>query len=181
MSQALKKEEVVPDVIDEVPANVVEVKYGNAEVSDGKALTPTQVFELPTHVSWKTDPNSFYTLCLTDPDAPSRQKPERREFLHWLVYNIPGCDLAKGETLVEYVPSGPPQGTGYHRYIFVVYQQPGKIKPDEAKVPDNSAEPRRHFSIRKFAAKYNLTLVAANFYQAEYDETVPKVHQKFKR
>ena len=30
----------------------------------------------------------------------------------WLVGNIPGTDVAKGETLSEYVGSGPPEGTG---------------------------------------------------------------------
>ena len=34
-----------------------------------------------------------------DPDAPSRAKPSRREFLHWLVVNIPGNDIGQGEVL----------------------------------------------------------------------------------
>ncbi len=47
-----------------------------------------------------------------DPDAPSRKEPTYREWHHWLVGNIPGADVNKGETLSEYVGSGPPQGTG---------------------------------------------------------------------
>ena len=52
----------------------------------------------------------FYIFL--DPDAPSRKEPKFREWHHWLVVNIPGQDVSKGETLSEYVGSGPPEGTG---------------------------------------------------------------------
>jgi len=48
-------------------------------------------------VKWEADPNSFYTLLMTDPDAPSRAKPEFREWHHWLVVNIPGNNISEGE------------------------------------------------------------------------------------
>lgn len=57
------------------------------------------------------------TLFL-DPDAPSRADPKFREWHHWLVANIPGNDVSKGETLSEYVGSGPPQGTGNFSFKF---------------------------------------------------------------
>ncbi|GLH03134.1 Putative phosphatidylethanolamine-binding protein [Gryllus bimaculatus] len=57
---------------------------------------------------------------MTDPDAPSRATPTNREFLHWLVGNVPGGDVARGEVLAEYVGSGPPLGTGLHRYVLLV-------------------------------------------------------------
>lgn len=63
-------------------------------------------------VKWAADPSSFYTLCMTDPDAPSRQDPKFREWHHWLVGNIPGANVDQGETLSAYVGSGPPEGTG---------------------------------------------------------------------
>lgn len=64
---------------------------------------------------------------MTDPDAPSRIEPTYREFKHWLVTNIPGMDVASGDTLTEFVGSGPPMGTGLHRYVFLVYEQPKKL------------------------------------------------------
>lgn len=48
----------------------------------------------------------------SDPDAPSRKEPKFREWHHWLVVNIPGNDVKKGDTLSEYVGSGPPEKTG---------------------------------------------------------------------
>lgn len=69
-----------------------------------------------------------------DPDAPSRAKPTRREWRHWLVGNVPGSDLAKGDSLTQYVGSGPPKDTGLHRYVFLLYKQPGKIDFKEPRV-----------------------------------------------
>lgn len=59
---------------------------------------------------------SFFTV---DPDAPSRADPKWGEWRHWLVVNIPGCEVSKGEVLSVYIGSGPPQGTGLHRYVFL--------------------------------------------------------------
>ena len=39
-------------------------------------------------------------------DAPSRKTHEFREWHHWLVGNIPGSDIAKGEILSDYIGSG---------------------------------------------------------------------------
>jgi len=61
-------------------------------------------------------------IFILDPDAPSRKEHTYREWHHWLVGNIPGNDITKGETLSEYVGSGPPPETGkiikLKKYIF---------------------------------------------------------------
>lgn len=49
---------------------------------------------------------------LTDPDAPSRQNPKLREWRHWLVVNIPGSEVSKGQTISDYNGPSPPKGTG---------------------------------------------------------------------
>lgn len=100
-------------------------------VNYGNELTPTQVKEQPI-VKWAADENSFYTLLMVDPDAPSRTKPDYREFRHWAIVNIPGNSIEKGDVVADYIGSGPPKGTGLHRYVFLVYKQPaGKFKHDE--------------------------------------------------
>lgn len=97
----------------------------------GNELTPTQVKDVPT-LTWDADNNAYYTVLMVDPDAPSRMKPEQREFRHWLVMNVPGCSVAQGDEVIGYLGSGPPKGTGLHRYIFLVYKQPdGKIHHNE--------------------------------------------------
>ena len=118
-------------------------------------------------------------IVYLDPDAPSRKEPKYREWHHWLVGNVPGDDVSKGEVLSEYVGSGPPPGTGLHRYVFLIYKQNARLDFDEPRLTNRSGDNRGGFSIRKFAAKYNLGQpVAANFYQAEYDDYVPILYKQ---
>lgn len=66
----------------------------------------------------------LFTLIATDPDAPSRSNPMYREFVHWVVVNIPGNDLRSGVEIAPYVGPAPPHGTDSHRYAFFLYKQP---------------------------------------------------------
>jgi hypothetical protein len=93
-----------------------------------------------------TGPAAAYCLIKTDPDAPSRkvrvllapfphsnlirsftQEPLFREFVHWVVANIPAIpsteshipskvNLAQGHVIAPYVGAGPPHASGLHRY-----------------------------------------------------------------
>lgn len=86
-----------------------------------------------------------------------------------------------GDVLTEYVGAGPPQGTGLHRYVLLVYKQPGKISPTEKNISNKQGHDRGKFSVRKFAEKYKLGKpVAGNFFEAEFDDYVPKLHQQLK-
>lgn len=136
----MEEHQVIPDVIDVVPPAIAEVKFGGVEVSSGTVLTPTQTKSPPTHLTWPSEDGTLYTLCMTDPDAPSRQKPKFREWHHWLVVNIPGCAVSEGETLSQYVGSGPPKDTGLHRYVYLVFRQKGKLTCDEPRLTNTSGE-----------------------------------------
>jgi len=119
LRRSMEEHQVLPDVIDVLPPNVIEVRYSSGvEAKLGNELTPTQVKDIPVSIKWPNEETALYTLCLTDPDAPSRQSPKYREWHHWLVVNIPGNNVSRGDTLSEYVGSGPPKGTGLHRYVF---------------------------------------------------------------
>lgn len=179
LSKTMDTHQVVPDVIPVAPTEVAKVSYvSGVSASQGNVLTPTQVKDVPK-VEWNAETGAFYTLCLTDPDAPSRAEPTYREWHHWLVGNINGNDVASGETLSAYVGSGPPPDTGLHRYVFLVYKQNGQITFDEPRLTNTSGENRGGFSIRKFAEKYKLgNPVAGNLYQAEYDDYVPILYKQ---
>lgn len=128
---------------------------------------------------WKT------RQCLTsnhsdflppDPDAPNRQEPKFREVRHWLVVNIPGSDLSAGEHKFQYIGSGPPQGSGLHRYVFLLFKQDGKQNFDMPTTTNRSREGRLSTNTRKLMADYNLKLIAGNFYFAQFDDYVPILH-----
>ncbi|XP_065165565.1 phosphatidylethanolamine-binding protein homolog F40A3.3-like isoform X2 [Atheta coriaria] len=175
----MEQHQVVPDVIPTAPKEVAEVTYpSGVKVDLGNELTPTQVKDVP-NVKWTADASAFYTLCMTDPDAPSRKEPTYREWHHWLVGNIPGGDISKGETLSAYVGSGPPEGTGLHRYVFLIYKQSGKLTFDEQRLTNTSGDNRGCFAIKKFADKYQLgDPVAGNLYQAQWDDYVPILYKQ---
>ena len=72
----------------------------------------------------------FFTLVLSDPDCPSRTVHSLRELVHWLVVNIPGDRVSEGSELLTYLPVAPPQDSGLHRYVFMLYKQNGKMNED---------------------------------------------------
>lgn len=48
--------------------------------------------------------------------------------------NIPESDVSQGDEVIEYIGAGAPNGTGLHRYIYLVYKQPhGKIEHNESR------------------------------------------------
>lgn len=177
----LEQDSIVPDVVDTAPKDTIIVKYSSGvEVNLGNELAPTEVKDEPSHISWSHDGESFYTLAMVDPDAPSRADPARGQCLHWLVVNIPSNKISEGKTMVEYIGSGPPEGTGLHRYIFLLFKQQGKLEPEEAVTGKTSLAGRLDFSIRDYAKKYNLGQpVAANYYQAQYDDYCPILMAQF--
>lgn len=141
-------------------------------------MTPTQVKNQPT-LEWNSDADEYYTLIMTDPDAPSRANPKVREWHHWVVGNIRGNNLSSGDVLSEYIGSGPPPDTGLHRYVFLVYKQTGLIEFTETRLTNRSGNGRPQFSTRDFAKKHNFDApIAGNFYQAQYDDYVPTLYKQ---
>lgn len=177
----LERHKVFPDVIDTVPPELADIAYPNGiKVKIGDELKPQQVREAPI-IKWTANDNELYTLCLTDPDAPSRINPIYREWHHWLVGNIPGNSIENGHTLTEYVGAGPPKGTGLHRYVFLVFKQKGKVEFSEQRLKNTQAAFRKNFSVRNFAHKYKLGQpIAGNFFQAQYDNYVPVLYTQLK-
>lgn len=69
-------------------------------------------------------------------------------------------------------------GTGFHSYLFLLYEQPSKLEYLEEMAKQN--ESRMRFSINSFADKYDLgDPIAANFYMAEWDSSVPTLYERF--
>lgn len=160
---------LVPDVIDVAPVEKLEVSYlkPNKKVDLGNELRPNDTLEAPA-ISYEADSDSFYTLMMVDPDAPSRKVPIFREWQHWLVVNIPATELKDGKTIREYLKCGPPPFTGLHRYVFLLFKQTDKIDFNESH-SSNTYVFRARFSTKKFIKKYNLgNPVAGNFFLSQH-------------
>lgn len=155
--------------------------YAGAGISElGRVLMPTQVKSWPTAVARVgLDAGTHYTLVMTDPYAPCRKDPKYREWHHFLVVNMKGNDISSGTVLSDYVGSGPPKGTGLHRYVWLVYEQKGPLKCDEPILSNRSGDHRGKFKVASFRKKYELgPPVAGTCYQAEWDDYVPKLYEQ---
>nr|XP_018912214.1 PREDICTED: protein D2-like isoform X1 [Bemisia tabaci] len=162
--------QIEPNLLDTIPTNIIEVKFSDKVIVEfGNAIDERECQEEPK-VSWPIEANqTYYTLIMTDPDNPTRADATKREFLHWLIGNIPGTIKEHGDELVPWYPPHPIKACGFHRYTFIVFKQPGaeKLSFDEPKL-NYSEYGRAHFNTRKFAKKYNLgDPEALNFFLAE--------------
>lgn len=167
--------EIIPDIMDLPPKTKLEVIYTipGKYVNYGNELTPTEVIQRP-FVSFNASEGEYYTLIMVDPDVPGKSNPYLRSFRHWFVGNIPGSNVDLGQTVSEYVGLGTPEGTGFHRYIFLLYEQPGIIEFDEPHSDITDAKFRGQFSIRDFERKYGFGQpIAGNFFLAQFDESAP--------
>nr|ANS56361.1 TFL1-like protein [Picea wilsonii] len=153
---------VIGDVLDMfTPSVKMTVVYNsNMQVNNGFELMPSAVTEPPRVEVIGGDMRTFYTLIMTDPDAPSPSDPTEREYLQWIVTDIPGTTSNSfGSELVSYEIPRP--YIGIHRYVFALFQQKGR----QTVLPPPS---RRHFNTRQFTQYNGLGLpVAAVYFNAQ--------------
>jgi len=175
-------EGVVPDVLKNPPTEKLEVSYGGIDVIPGNEISVNVAASRPTILKWTAQAGKFYTVFMSDPDAPSRSNPEYREWIHWLVVNVPSVTgLDQGDTIIRYNGPDPPSGTGFHRYVLSVFEQPAKIDrnlltPDKIKVDDSN---RAKFITNDFVTKQSLVgPKAANFFKATVDASVTTLDKK---
>ncbi|TVT99067.1 hypothetical protein EJB05_55588, partial [Eragrostis curvula] len=148
---------VIGEVVDLfVPSISMTVGYGpSKDISNGCILKPSATAAPPlVRISGRR--NDLYTLIMTDPDAPSPSDPTMREYLHWIVTNIPGGTDAS-EEVVSYM--GPKPAVGIHRYVLVLFEQKTRVHVG-AEAPDE----RANFNTRAFAARHALGLPTAVVY-----------------
>ena len=91
---------------------------------DGFEILPELTVNEPV-VNFAGREGTQYTLVMTDPDAPSVSNPTFREFVHWVVVNIPSNDVRSGEVVSSYLGAGPPYNGGKHRYLILLFKQKG--------------------------------------------------------
>lgn len=166
-------------VDDFTPNTMLSIAYlTNKEVSLGNTLKPEDAQEQPIlQITPESEDNSkTYTIILTDPDAPSRKETKWSEFCHWIITDVKlpsletitasattesmSIDLSRSRELIKYMGPAPPEKTGKHRYVFLLYRNPGSggslEGPSERKRWGND-EPRK--GAREWANKYGLELV----------------------
>jgi len=154
------------------PTVRMSVTFGETDhVHNGNFLTPSQASCQPT-VNYVCSEDSHWTLVFSNPDGNLIDKDT--EFLHWMIGNIPGSRIANGEVLCEYLPPVPAQGTGFHRFVFCLLKQSGKLDLGNDLCRNGRDITSRTFSLAKFLSDHDNHLTPAGlcFFQATWDESV---------
>ncbi|EAY80664.1 hypothetical protein OsI_35841 [Oryza sativa Indica Group] len=114
---------VVGDIVDPfVTTASLRVFYNSKEMTNGSELKPSQVLNQPRIYIEGRDMRTLYTLVMVDPDAPSPSNPTKREYLHWMVTDIPETTDARfGNEIVPY--ESPRPTAGIHRFVFILFRQ----------------------------------------------------------
>ncbi|XP_028783235.1 protein FLOWERING LOCUS T-like [Neltuma alba] len=155
---------VVGDVLDPFTRSIsMRVTYSNhREVFNGLELKPSHVSSIPRVDVGGDDLRTFFTLIMVDPDAPSPSEPNMREYLHWLVTDIPATTGPSfGREIVSY--ESPRPTMGIHRYVFVLFRQ-----SKGRQMVDATEWPRQNFNTRDFSVRFDLgSPVAALFFNCQ--------------
>ncbi|RZC86084.1 hypothetical protein C5167_026761 [Papaver somniferum] len=103
---------VIGDVLDPFDRSIpIRIAYTSRSVNNGCELKPSAVAEHPRVEIGGDDMRTFYTLVMVDPDAPNPSDPSLREYLHWLVTDIPGTTgTAYGQEKMPYEAPDQPWG-----------------------------------------------------------------------
>lgn len=181
LRKSMQNEQIIPDIIDAPPEHLLTINYEqDVEVYLGNELTPTEVSHAPVLVNWHAHHRSLYTLIMVDTD--SLNGTQHRECLHWLIVNIPGLERTEGDIYAEYIGPGPPEGSGLHQYVLLVFKQTNKLTLNRPKISSTSMDGRMNFKVRDFCKENNLQgPVAGNFFKAKYDSLVPILHAQLRR
>ncbi|KAH0838705.1 phosphatidylethanolamine-binding protein [Lanmaoa asiatica] len=186
VTTAINEAGIIPDVISDKtpfsPSALLVVKWPTGkEAMLGNTLTPIDTADEPS-VSF-TPMQSFavasdvgYTLVMTDPDAPSRGDPKMGQWRHWIVMGLKAPALSTLDTgdlsarvtkqaTTPYYPPAPPRGTGPHRYVFLLYQEPSVdfSIPTHAREYKSGPKDRAKWNAASFAERYGLELVGCMF------------------
>ncbi|KAL5202321.1 hypothetical protein ABZP36_013273 [Zizania latifolia] len=151
---------VIQDVLHPFTSTIpLRITYNNRLLMAGVELKPSEVVSKPRIDVGGNDMRVFYTLVLVDPDAPSPSNPSLREYLHWMVTDIPETTaISFGQELILY--EKPEPRSGIHRMVFVLFRQLGR---GTVFAPDM----RHNFDCRSFARQHHLGIAAATYFNCQ--------------
>lgn len=138
----------------------------------GNDVKPSEA-QTPPIVNYKAEPDTLWSLLLTNPDGHLTENGA--EYVHWFVGNIPGGDVSKGEVIVDYLQPIPPRGTGFHRYIFILYKQDEKLDYSSLKkdAPCLALNERTFHTYDFYKARQDkITPAGLAFFQTDWDYTL---------
>lgn len=175
LNERLVLMKILPDVLPEITPTVdLQVAFGSGngmgdhggeggDVLAGVFLAPRLTRSAPAlrATAFHGDERK-YTLMLVDPDSPDVEARSFSTYVHWMITDIV-LSTAKsevaGKELLSYIPPHPQQGTPYHRYTAVLFEQTGGAV---------DAVPRERFDLRAFAEAAGLKPTGVHFWRERW-------------
>lgn len=158
LEEAYNKHKIVPDVVDKFDTHgLLTIEYSpESLVTLGNTLKVKDTQKSPKIQFTLNSPNQEeelqveqedrFLLVLTDPDAPSNSDHKWSEYCHWIAKDLTlntnnaqedslstVLDLSKATHIVPYEGPAPPEKTGKHRYVFLLYKQDPSVKYEPPK------------------------------------------------
>uniref|UniRef100_G3MM66 Large ribosomal subunit protein mL38 n=1 Tax=Amblyomma maculatum TaxID=34609 RepID=G3MM66_AMBMU len=144
----------------------------------GNIILPSEATKAPT-VKFHSEPDMLWTLVLTSLDSHLLEND--KEYLHWFIGNIKGNQVLTGDVVCDYLQPFLPRGTGYHRFVFVLYKQEGLIDYSKQKLSANSTSLKeRTFKTYDFYKEFENMLTPAGlaFFQCTWEDSLVDFYHK---
>jgi hypothetical protein len=129
---------LVPDLFSSFePTALLKLDFsGVGTLQPGQALTKEQTGPVPTVSVQPANPSTTlsgnYTLAMIDAGVVGAKLPEGQT-RHWLVNGVKVSNSIVSNTsavgVTSYAGPWPPAGSGPHRYVVVLYEQPASFVP----------------------------------------------------
>jgi len=165
---------IVPDLLQSFnPTALLTVNYGGQVVVAGTPETVDAVKPQPSltlTVPPGTTLGKTFTLAMVDPGAAGSDS-SAGQTRHWLVNGVTAGDngaltFPTETTITAYGGPLPPDGSGAHRYVFLLYDQPASFAPTgDLATP---GQPIAVFNVNDYAKSSGLgAVVAGSYYSVE--------------
>ncbi|KAK8845323.1 hypothetical protein IAR55_006036 [Kwoniella newhampshirensis] len=162
------------------PTATLTVTFGTDTISTGQNLTAAEVASYP-NVSVTPSSNTtfedgtLYTILMVDANPVGTDEATTEQTRHWLVNSVsiatasaaPYAVNYTGSTAItDYAGPGPFAGTGSHRYVIALYEQPSTFT-----APANlstAGTPLGTIFLSSYVSESGLgDLISANYFQVE--------------
>lgn len=167
---------LVPDLLPTfVPSAVMNITYsGVGAISPGQNLSRAEVASAPgiaiTPANSSVSLTGNFTLVMADADVVGTNESEGQT-RHWLVNGVTlkngssselNVSTTGGVAITDYAGPAPPEGSGPHRYVILLYTQPTDFSP-----PSNLSRPNvpvSVFRLTEYVSESKLGPLVAGMY-----------------
>ncbi|KAJ3849967.1 phosphatidylethanolamine-binding protein [Lentinula lateritia] len=163
------------------PSSILTINFdGVGDLSPGQALTQDQVAPTPTiqitAANSSVDLTGNFTLAMVDADIVGAD--ESNITRHWLensvVISSASVSNSSATAITSYAGPAPASGSGPHRYVVILYQQPSSFSP-----PSEFSQPNlgvSKFDLNGYVQDSQLgPIVAANYFTVEVGTSTTSV------